>query len=53
MASKSPSNGKATASRKRRPKNLAPKTAGDVKSGSLQTYVSKAQGEKQGAYRTP
>src|SRR5688572_3287599 len=53
MASKSTRKSKATASRKRRPKNLAPKAAGDVKGGSLQAYVSKAQGEKQGVYRTP
>jgi len=52
MARKSTKSGKATASRKRGPTNLPPKKADDVKGGSLQTYVSKVQGEKQGGYRT-
>ena len=51
MANKSTKSRKATTSRNRRSKDLPPRKAGAAKGGSLQTYIAKVQGEKQGAYR--
>jgi len=49
MSKPSPKNGRA---RKRQPgvKNLTPRKAADVKGGSLNTYITQVQGEKQGHF---
>ena len=49
MSKPSPKNGRA---RKRQPgvKNLTPRKAAGVKGGSLNTYITQVQGEKQGHF---